>query len=374
MGLQTVPGFIGQVGYQHPAELLRNFQSGVFGNVSGLCRPGDFLVTPTGTARQISIAAGRAHIQGTENSAQGGYFAWSDSAELRVLAAAGAQPRIDTIVLRVIDSQYGVDPLGAANGALIQVVQGTPGAVPVAVADATFASPGVNYRPGAWLRIADVRVNVIDGVIPGGQVTNYTNYTMPSNGHGFQTLALRNAAIPTPIAGMQSTVTETGESYIYDGTAWVSSKPRWRFTTADLTRTSTTTFLDVTPLGFTIEANSRYKVKYEIFYEAGTAGDIKVGWTNPVGATFVGSRIGLEESSTGITDKAQVDAIGDLFTGTNPRWAGLGAGELLVSYVSGIVTTGANAGTAMLQFTQNTSNATATLLKNRSNCEIWKIA
>ncbi len=374
MGLQSVPGFIGELGYQHPVELFRNFMSGVFGTTSGLCRPGDFLVTPTGTSRQISIAAGRAFLQGTANAAQGGYFAWSDAAETRVLASAVGNPRIDSIILRVVDSQYGVDPLAALNGAYIQIIQGTPGAVPVAVADSTFAVSQPNWRPGAWLRIADVRVNVGDGVLPGGQITNYTNYSMPSNGHGFQTLALRNAAIPTPITGIQATVAETEESYVYNGSAWVSTKPRFRYNTSAYSRTNNTGFIDCTQLGFPVEANSKYKVKYQIFYTADSSGDLKLGWTNPVGAVFIGGRVHLGTSTSGIGNDVNIDALGDFFTGTNPRPGGLGSSDLLVAYFEGIVTTSATAGTVMLQMAQNTSNGTATQVNPNSNVEIWKIA
>lgn len=174
MTLQAAPAFIGTTGYEHPVELLRNLTSALAGRRSGLFAVGDFLVSPTANTQEVSIAKGFVYLQGQESDAQGGYFCWSDAADTYIFPAPSAQPRIDTLVLRVIDKTYGADE--ADEGAYIEIIQGTPNASPVAVADSTFDTSAVNWRPGAWFRIADVRINPGDTVVPGGQIANNLKY------------------------------------------------------------------------------------------------------------------------------------------------------------------------------------------------------
>src|SRR5882724_3949351 len=179
MGVQTVPLGIGQTGYQHPVELVRNLLSGLF-NKTGVLHAGDFLVTPTANAQEVSISLGKAHLLGNAASTtQGGYYAWSDAAETKVFGVPSGNPRIDALVLRVVDTQYGSDP--NTPKAMWEIVAGTPAGSPAAVLDSTFAPAGVNYRPGAWFRVADVLISPGDGVVPLANITqNYQYVAMPS--------------------------------------------------------------------------------------------------------------------------------------------------------------------------------------------------
>jgi hypothetical protein len=161
MALQTVPAFIGQSGYQHPVELFRNLVGSLTGNGKGLVGANTgFALTPSGSAMQMTVAAGAAVIDGNESTSQGSYYVWSPSSEVLAWPAASAQPRIDSLILRVIDTQYGSD--ASSPQALWQIVQGTPSGSPSAQPDIEFEAGGDFHRPGAWWRMANVLVEAAD--------------------------------------------------------------------------------------------------------------------------------------------------------------------------------------------------------------------
>ena len=157
MTLQAVAGFLGQSGLQHPALLYRNFAGALAGKRTGAFRYNDFALVPSGSAMSLQIAAGDAVVMGTENTTtQGGYYVWNNTNETLSWPAAAGQPRVDSLILRVIDTDYGVDAAGSK--ATWEIVSGTPAASPVAVADSAFAPAGAFYHPGAWWRVADFTV------------------------------------------------------------------------------------------------------------------------------------------------------------------------------------------------------------------------
>src|SRR5688572_17524299 len=175
MGLQAIPAYIASAGFQHPATLDRNILEKIFGGRGGATRAGEFLIYPGAGTRGISVEPGGYLLLGTENSQQGSYFAWSDAPEPFLLAAAVGNPRIDTLLLRVHDNQYGTIP--GSPGAYWDVVQGVAAGSPTARPDSDFQVGGPFYTPGAWARIGDIRVNVGDIAIPGGQITSTQRYT-----------------------------------------------------------------------------------------------------------------------------------------------------------------------------------------------------
>jgi hypothetical protein len=214
MGLQTAPAYISQTGFNHPAELFRNLTKSIFGR-SGLVRFGDFAITPTGTNRQISIAKGSAVVLGSENATQGAYYAWSDAAELKTFGTPSGSPRIDTLLLRIADPQYGTIP--GSPMATWDIVQGVPAGSPTARVDADFNSGGSFYIPGAWFRVADVRIETTDQVIPGGNITPNLKYV---RGSSRKYLALAAENITDATWGDERQDTDTGLRYWWNGTVW----------------------------------------------------------------------------------------------------------------------------------------------------------
>lgn len=224
MGLKTQPAYIGQTGYLHPVELDRNLIEGMFGGRTGALRVGDLLVSPGVGTRAVQVAAGRYHIVGVENAQQGSYFAWSDGLDTFLLASTATNPRIDTILLRIYDDQYGT--ISGSPRAEFAVVQGVAAASPTARPDSDFNVGGSFYVPGAWARIADVRVNVGDTTIPSGQITNVNRYVR----WGTHTVCTSTTRPTDPAVGDTVDETNTGFFRRWDGTSWVQARA-WRAAT-----------------------------------------------------------------------------------------------------------------------------------------------
>lgn len=222
MGLQAVPAYIAQTGFNHPATLDRNILEGLFQRSGGI-RFGDFALSVGTGVRGVAIAPGRYFILGLENAQQGGYFAWSDGIDNVNLAAAVGNPRIDTILLRVYDDQYGV--ITGVPRAQIDVVQGVAAGAPVARVDADFTVGGGFYVPGGWARLGDVRVNVADtGALPAGQITTRNRYVRVPGG---RVPCLSTDRPSDPVVGDEIWETDTTISRMWDGSAWTMDRP-WK--------------------------------------------------------------------------------------------------------------------------------------------------
>lgn len=153
------------VGRSYDFGFLRNLVQG-FGqgegiapvaSIYGTAIPGDLAVTTAGSGLGVSIATGRAFVQGDASiashltNAQGHYFAYVSPAQSVTMATADAtNPRIDQIVLRVYDSD--VDGSGQIKWA-VEKVTGTP------TAGATLANlNGAAALPSTAMRLAYVLV------------------------------------------------------------------------------------------------------------------------------------------------------------------------------------------------------------------------
>jgi hypothetical protein len=220
MGLKVEPAYIGQTGYLHPVELDRNLLEGLFQRSGGI-RYGDFAISQGVGTRAIAIAPGRYFVLGQENAQQGGYFAWSDATETFLLAAAVGNPRIDTLLLRIIDDQYG--SISGAPRAEFAVVQGVASGSPTARPDSDFNVGGSFYIPGGWARLGDVRVNVADtGSIPPGQITTRNRYVRPPNSI---VLCLSTDRPSDPVLGDGIYEIDTGFRRTWNGSVWRQSEP-----------------------------------------------------------------------------------------------------------------------------------------------------
>ncbi len=223
MGLKVEPAYIGQTGYLHPVELDRNLLEGLFQRSGGV-RYGDFAISQGVGTRAIAIAPGRFFVLGQENAQQGGYFVWSDAIETFLLAAAVGNPRIDTILIRVIDDQYG--SISGAPRAEFAVVQGVASGAPVARANSDFLVGGSFYIPGGWARLGDVRVNVADtGSIPTGQITTQNRYVRPPNSN---IPCLSTDRPSDAVMGDSIYEIDTKLRWTHDGTQWVVQPGQYR--------------------------------------------------------------------------------------------------------------------------------------------------
>lgn len=229
MGIQTVPAFISQAGYQHPAEVMRNYIEAMAGGRSGICRYGQMAVTGTGVSNQIQVSQGMAVLVGAESGSQGAYFAWSDASELITVPAADASnPRIDTLLLRVADPQYGT--ISGSPRAYFDVVQGVAAASPSQRTNTYFNVGGAGYQPGAYLRIADFRRNVGDTTVVAGRIYPAHYYARMANRVvGMSTSSTTGyggmSSVSDAVAGDRYYAVDTGKSYTHNGTDFIQDPP-----------------------------------------------------------------------------------------------------------------------------------------------------
>lgn len=133
--------------------------------------------------------------------------------------------------------------------------------------------------------------------------------------------------------------------------------------TADQTVTSSTTFVDDLHLFVNVQANTQYWVVAFLIYEAGTTGDLKIGWTAPAGAGFnwvSDSLPSTETTSTGTISRAGQGL------GNTPAPAGVGAGSLVMSIPKGVLVVGSTSGTLRFRFAQSVSDPVASRVKANS--------
>jgi len=91
---------------------------------AGVLLSGDYAVTATTSNMNISVAAGVAYILGGNIAEQGMYRQYTNTATvLTVGANASGNPRIDTVILRVMDDAA---DLSTFNETRIEIVPGTP--------------------------------------------------------------------------------------------------------------------------------------------------------------------------------------------------------------------------------------------------------
>jgi hypothetical protein len=134
--LTQPPAFLQQGEYS--ARLTRNFLNLVA--TEGVTGTNEFAVTERAAApaMQVDVAAGRAFIDGDDIPNQFSYVAFSENVvEVEVDVADTTDPRIDLVVVRVLDSDAGV----VGDDAVVEVITGTPNPAPTVPATPPTALP-----------------------------------------------------------------------------------------------------------------------------------------------------------------------------------------------------------------------------------------
>lgn len=338
MPLQAVPSYIGVSGYLTPVENDRQLIKNIFGRRQGVLGSSDFQVTQAPSGMAVRVNSGALVCGDKESAAQGFYFAWSDSQEDVAWPGPSGQPRIDTLIARVVDPQYGAT--AAPTGAKWEVIQGTPAASPTAPADSVINNV-TNNKPGAWVRIADIRINTTDTTsIPAARITDRRVFAASG-----QMLVANEASLPTVgvQVGQGALTLDNKWFYMWSGTSWI------RFANADevglgvVARSSfagsgdsnafgTTgiTLPNISINNFVFKANRRYRidffgsfrltssaitgVQFAIVDPGGSpidsAGASSGSWTPviPTGVTQAASRVAEARFTTDTTKTVQIRA------------------------------------------------------------------
>lgn len=140
--------------------------------------------------------------------------------------------------------------------------------------------------------------------------------------------------------------------------------------TADQSVTSSVTFVNDTELFVPIVAVGSYQFECFLYFEGGTAGasDIKWRYIVPTGTT-------MRYTWTGWNNTGSVARSGDgQIAGDTPSSASAGAGNGHGVIMIGTIVAGVNAGNMQLQWAQNTSSGTATIVHAQSCLVLRRIA
>lgn len=185
---------------EYSARLTRNIVS--FIGTEGIIGTTDFAVNErvAAPAMQVEVSPGRAVVDGDDIANQRAYFAVSEeTVELPVPAADPTNPRIDLVVLRVLDSDAGV----VGDEAQIELVEGTPAGSPTPPAVPDTAIPLAQIAVGA---------NVI--VILQANITDLRDGSTPLT--TFDLDALADVDVSSAVQG---------DYLVYDGSEWVTGSP-----------------------------------------------------------------------------------------------------------------------------------------------------
>ncbi|MGJ5831438.1 hypothetical protein [Streptomyces ossamyceticus] len=143
--------------------------------------------------------------------------------------------------------------------------------------------------------------------------------------------------------------------------------------TADTSRAATTTFADDDHLTYTVEANAVYVMDGALKYFADNTPDIKVQFTTPSGTLgewmwlMPGSGT-LATGTAGYSIRTETNDVGGSRTGYGT------SDSTMFTPISGLWRIGSTAGSITLQWAQNTSNATATVMYTDSWLRFLRIA
>jgi hypothetical protein len=130
---------------------------------------------------------------------------------------------------------------------------------------------------------------------------------------------------------------------------------------SDESVTSSDVAQDDDELLFAVLAGEKWTAEFELYYDAGTAGDIYFGIGVPAGTTGRFGVVGPIVAATSENGdwRSRSLAIGGGALGVG----GIGAGTVTCAKVTVSLTVGGTAGNVVLQWAQNASSATASILK-----------
>jgi hypothetical protein len=185
---------------EYSARLARNLSS--FVGTEGVLGVTDLFVRQrlAGPAMLVEVLPGRAIVDGDDIPFQGPYLIVLEQVlELTVPAADTALPRVDLVVLRVLDSDAGV----AGDEARVELLEGTPAAEPVppAVPDTAIPLALITVAPNVTFILQS---SITEARLPSGPLVEP------------QLNNLGDVSVPSP---------EDGDALVFQDGEWVAESP-----------------------------------------------------------------------------------------------------------------------------------------------------
>lgn len=376
MTIHNPPGWLENAGDTHTAAQMRSYISGQLAGMNGSAtsliarggvNPGlgnAFVVQAQGSPNMsVRVGSGVAYVPGGESTTQGCYGVLNDAeVTLAVSAAHASLPRIDSVVLRVRDSDYS----GGNNDALLEIVAGTPASSPVA--------PTLT---GNTLRLSNVTVGAAVSSITGGNIADTRRFATGLGGVMLVQAASNLTSIGTSEveAGQLAWAISGSTLWIFNGASWeqipfgvVGTKTRL-FKSGDTPRTATT-FVDDPHLqanGLPVNATYDFRAALWVVSAAANQGDIAIRFTHPGtgSARCTWGPIGLNNvpaaSSSGPLESQSFNNASASPTGSTP----FGTSTVVnCIHIEGVLFTGSAGGDLRLQWGLNTAVGTTTLLRD----------
>lgn len=133
--------------------------------------------------------------------------------------------------------------------------------------------------------------------------------------------------------------------------------------------TSSTTLQNDNDFSFSVAANTKYWIKGLLSIDGASTAGWKAGWSLPAGCTMRWATFAAADPSVGFT---AVEFAAYTESTTNALAATVGGGQYHPVFLRGILVTGGTAGTAVLQWAQNSSNATATVIEGLRSMVVFR--
>jgi hypothetical protein len=192
----------------------------------------------------------------------------------------------------------------------------------------------------------------------------------------YTNLADRTARMSTLLENNISGLAAEDRLDVYDGANHISLHSRALFsnafrTTDSAPKVSDTALGNDTVLAISVPAAGRFNFTGTLFYDTSTTADIKFAFTIPAGATIRWGGLGLSTAGGGALQSATAIASGSAIAFGG---AGVGTANTQIIHISGSMLMGGTAGILWLQWAQNTSDATNTILRADSRIEVWRVA
>lgn len=195
----------------HSAQDYRKMLEGLFNYKAGIFKSTDFAVT-TNNNMTVTVAAGMAIVDGTEDANQGNYFVHADSSTIVSVDAAHATlGRLDFVVIRIRDDFYATGP---TEGVDLFVVKGTPASSP--------AEPTV---PDNCFVLARLNIAAADATIASGDIVDRRTITSNQGIVSAKGASRQVTSASRPTANLNAyqdfiIESDTGRLYWYDGSTW----------------------------------------------------------------------------------------------------------------------------------------------------------
>lgn len=153
----------------------------------------------------------------------------------------------------------------------------------------------------------------------------------------------------------------------------INSLPQiYRVTTPQICSNSTT-FRDVAGLAFAADANTWYLAECMLAYHAKAANKIKFNWVMPTGTTLGWWGTHGVVTSGVVSGDLDAGIVGDNWGSTGQARSGDDVNALWV-FMTASVLIGANAGTAKLQFAQNSAVVHDTTIRTGSAMRVTRMS